>query len=388
MGRTFTAADGTSYRPSMFVTLTLGSYGRVVSGKPGRHVPGAGTPLHPGTYDYRRAAVEAMFFARLVDRWVQNLRRCAGFVVQYFGAIESQRRLAPHIHLALRGAIPRQVIRQVTQATYVQMWWPTFEEVVYGDDALPRWDPRTSNYTDAATGEVLPTWEEALDRLDLDPEARPAAVLRFGSQVDIKGIIAPSEDAARSVRYLTKYLTKATAETYTHPEHVDVAYEAHIDRLHAELQYLPCAPECANWLRYGVQPRGAGPGMRPGWCPAKHHDREHLGLGGRRVQVSRHWSGKTLQQHRADRASVVREVLAEAGVEMPASDRLAADFVADDGLPRFTWEPVAIDAGEYAAMVLQSLHETLRWRREYDAARHHLEAQHRGADSRASPSAA
>jgi hypothetical protein len=32
--------------------------------------------------------------------------------------------------------------------------------------------------------------------------------------------------------------------------------------------------------------------MRPGWCRSKAHDRENLGLGGRRVLVSRQWSGK------------------------------------------------------------------------------------------------
>ena len=87
--------------------------------------------MHPAGYDYRRAAVEALFFPRLFDRWMQNLRRCAGFKVQYFGAIEPQRRLAPHIHVAMRGAIPRQVIRKVTKATYLQLWWPSFEEPKY-----------------------------------------------------------------------------------------------------------------------------------------------------------------------------------------------------------------------------------------------------------------
>src|SRR3954452_13280943 len=106
VGRTFTAPDGTTYRPSMFVTLTLGSYGKVIPGRKGVYVPGAGTPVDPAAYDYRRAAVEALFFPRLFDRWVQNLRRCAGYKVQYFGAIEPQRRLAPHIHLAIRGRHP------------------------------------------------------------------------------------------------------------------------------------------------------------------------------------------------------------------------------------------------------------------------------------------
>ena len=108
VGRCFTAPDGRVYRPSMFITLTLPSYGRVVRGQ--------GVPVDPGRYDYRRAALDAMHFAKLVDRWVQNLRRGAGFKVQYFAAIEPQRRLALHVHVAMRGAIERRVIRQVTRA--------------------------------------------------------------------------------------------------------------------------------------------------------------------------------------------------------------------------------------------------------------------------------
>ena len=102
IGRVFTAPDGKTYRPSMFVTLTLGSYGRVTA---------EGVPVDPERYDYRRAALDALHFPKLVDRFWQNLRRCAGYQVQYFAAIEAQRRLAPHLHAAIRGAIPRQVLR-------------------------------------------------------------------------------------------------------------------------------------------------------------------------------------------------------------------------------------------------------------------------------------
>lgn len=35
----------------------------------------------------------------------------------------------------------------------------------------------------------------------------------------------------------------------------DPSREAHIDRLHHELRWLPCGETCANWLRYGVQPK-------------------------------------------------------------------------------------------------------------------------------------
>jgi hypothetical protein len=37
------------------------------------------------------------------------------------------------------------------------------------------------------------------------------------------------------------------------------ARAAHIDRLHAELRWLPCSPRCADWLRYGIQPDQPGP---------------------------------------------------------------------------------------------------------------------------------
>src|SRR5918995_1303945 len=86
IGRVFTAPDGRTYRPSMFLTLTLPSYGPVGPD---------GTPVDPHRYDYRRAALDALHFPKLVDRFWQNLRRCAGYQVQYFAAIEAQRRLAP-----------------------------------------------------------------------------------------------------------------------------------------------------------------------------------------------------------------------------------------------------------------------------------------------------
>lgn len=89
-GRTIGAAftdpkTGRTYRPSMFVTLTLPSYGRIV--------PGRGVPVDPARYDYRRAALDALHFSKVVDRFWQNLRRCAGYRVQYFAAVEPQKRL-------------------------------------------------------------------------------------------------------------------------------------------------------------------------------------------------------------------------------------------------------------------------------------------------------
>src|SRR5262249_53894598 len=98
VGKTYTAPDGKTFRPSLFVTLTCPSYGRVGED---------GTPADPAAYDYDRAARDALIFAALFDRFIQNLRRYLGYDVQYFAAIEPQKRLAPHVHLAMRGTVAR-----------------------------------------------------------------------------------------------------------------------------------------------------------------------------------------------------------------------------------------------------------------------------------------
>jgi hypothetical protein len=355
VGRVFETPDGRRYRPSMFLTITLPSYGRV---------KGNGAPVDPDSYNYRRAALDALHFAKLVDRFWQNLRRCAGYKVQYFAAVEPQKRLAPHLHAAVRGAIPREVIRQVVKATYVQVWWPRFDHPVYVH-RLPVWDG--SDYVDPDTGTVLPIWETAVSALG--EKGRAAHVMRLGSQVDMAGIVAPSEDADRAVRYLTKYLAKSIASAYADPDSTDPEYEAHIDRLHQELLFLPCSERCANWLRYGIQPLNAGPGLRPGACGSKAHDRENLGIGGRRVLVSRQWSGKTLKEHRADRATVVREALLEAGILAPEIERLAASVTMRDGEPRFVWKDTKPDQATYARVILRSVSERARWRAQYEAAK-------------------
>ncbi len=46
-GQVYTAPDGKFYRPSMFLTLSRDSYGKVRDD---------GTPADPGRYDYQRSA--------------------------------------------------------------------------------------------------------------------------------------------------------------------------------------------------------------------------------------------------------------------------------------------------------------------------------------------
>jgi hypothetical protein len=295
IGKVFTAPDGKSYRPSMFLTLTCDSYGKVRDD---------GTPADPATYDYTRAARDALHFAALTDRFIQNLRRVLGYDAQYFGAIEPQRRLAPHLHLAIRGAIPRAVVRQVIAATYHQVWWPSTDVVRFEDENLPVWDEDLGTYLDPATGEVLPTWDQALDAIG--PADDPLHVARFGPKFDAQGVLAGSKDAAKCIRYLTKYLTKQIADC--HQPDTDTQ-RGHMHRLADALRYEPCSPTCANWLRYGVQPKNLKAGLVPGACKGKAHRPEHLGYAGRRVLTSRKWSGRTLADHRGDRKAWLVETL-------------------------------------------------------------------------------
>jgi len=179
------------YRPSTFLTLTLDSYGRVDSN---------GAAVDPDRYDYRRAARDAIHFPALLDRFWQNTRRCVGWDVQYFGTVEPQKRGAPHFHAAIRGAIPRAELRTITAATYHQVWWPAHDQLVYTNGRLPVWDTQTKGFTDPDTGVPLPTWDQACDDL-----TEPAHVVRFGTQMHVKGILGGTEEADRHVGYLTKY---------------------------------------------------------------------------------------------------------------------------------------------------------------------------------------
>src|SRR5918996_1908213 len=221
IGRALVAPDGKTWRPSMFLTLTMPSYGRVTSD---------GLPVDPGGYDYRRAALDAMHFPKLIDRFWQNLRRATGYRAQYFAVVEPQCRLAPHLHAAVRGAIPRETIRQVVAATYHQVWWPPHNQPVYVDQ-LPEWDDHTGGYVDPDNRQPLPSWREALDQLDADPQARPAHVMRLGAQTDMQGLIAGSPETDRRIGYLCKYLTKSVAGAYGDADHTTPARARHIDRL-------------------------------------------------------------------------------------------------------------------------------------------------------------
>ncbi|MGH3965374.1 MAG: replication initiator [Pseudonocardiaceae bacterium] len=343
LGRVFAGR----YRPSTFLTLTLDSYGRV---------DGDGAAADPDEYDYRRAARDAIHFPALLDRFWQNTRRCVGWDVQYFGTVEPQKRGAPHFHAAIRGAIPRAELRQIVAATYHQVWWPAHDQPVYTDGRRPAWDTRAKGFTDPDTGRPLPTWEQACDDL-----TEPAHVVRFGTQLHVKGILGGTEEADRHVGYLSKYLAKSIGQAAGLGDTATDQQRDHARRLHAELQNTPCSPRCPIWLLHGIQPHGARHTMTPGRCKGKAHKPEHLGIAGRRVLVSRKWSNKTLSDHRAERGAFVRQLLQQAGIQ-PAHGP-------EDG--PYQWErpaPTDPDVPPRPALLLHAIAERQRWKAEYAAA--------------------
>jgi hypothetical protein len=94
----------------------------------------------------------------------------------------------------------------------------------------------------------------------------------------------------------------------------------------------------------------------PGCCKGKAHDTDHLGYAGRRVLVSRKWSGKTLADHRADRQAWLLATLDVSAID-PA---------------RYRWELVAPgdpDHMDYARRLLHAVADRARWQAALNEAR-------------------
>jgi hypothetical protein len=304
-------------------------------------------------------------FARLLDRYWQNLRRCVGWNVQYAGCVEPQKRLAPHAHFAIRGTIARTTLERVAAATYHQVWWPSVEVQRYTPDQPPAWDEQAKAWVDPATGEPLTTWADALTAIDDDPDAQPVHVVRFGGQVKAKGVAPGTKDVDRTVGYITKYVTKSAADCHTVSTD---AQREHLDRLWWALRVTPCSDRCANWLLYGIQPKKAHGQLRPGNCKGKVHQKATLGIGGRRVLVSRDWSGKTLADHRADAKAWVKALL---GVTTDHEHHPPADVPPGEPAP-VAWELARPDDPDLQPLehrLMRAISQRIQWRAELNAAR-------------------
>ena len=152
--------------------------------------------------------------------------------------------------MAIRGTISRAELREVLAATYHQVWWPTTETVKYDNGHLPVWNEHTSTYLDPVTGEILPTWDQALDAIG--DQDKPLHVARFGQRFDAQGVLAGSKDASRCIGYLTKYLTNHVGNC--HQATTD-AQAAHAARLADALRYEPCSPTWRTGSATASSPR-------------------------------------------------------------------------------------------------------------------------------------
>lgn len=107
----YEAPDGKRYRPSMFLTLTCDGYGKVT---------GDGTPVDPASYDYQRAARDALHS--------KDASRCIGYLTKYLTKqvadchTPRHHRPASARRPAGRGAALRAVLADVPELAAV--WHP------------------------------------------------------------------------------------------------------------------------------------------------------------------------------------------------------------------------------------------------------------------------
>jgi hypothetical protein len=135
--------------------------------------------------------------------------------------------------------------------------------------------------------------------------------------------------------------------------------------------------------------------MIAGRCRGRVHQPSTLGIGGRRVLVSRDWSGKTLADHRADQQAWVRQVLA-LGLGHEPPDQTSGDthdgcehqdvtadndsgwIVARRHALGVRWEradPRDPDVTPLHRRIWRALGQRIRWRAEWHAARDRLAIQ-------------
>ena len=326
-----------------------------------------GTPATQARYDYRRAALDALHFPKLVDRLWQNLRRCAGYRVQYFAAVEPQRRLAPHLHAAIRGAIPDHAPRSRQGHLRAGVVAAASTSPSTSTRRFPVWD-----------GDGLHRPAHRGSAAHLGPGARPARrrpgcqagacdAVRHAKPTCAASSPPPRRRPGRPLphqiphqirrRHLRRPRRRNVGPGAAHrPAPRRAALPAVLARVR-ELAPLrrptrTRRPRDAARLVRLESPRSGEPRPRrpprPGLPPVVRQD---------------------LDRHRADRAAVVREALAEAGIVAPEIERLAADVLSADGQPRFVWTDTRPDPQLYARVILASIAERQRWRAQYEAAK-------------------
>ncbi len=225
----------------------------------------------------QRAARDALHFAALFDRLIQNLRRFLGYDVQYFAADRAaaaprpaRPRRDPRHHL------PRASCGRCSAATYHQVWWPPTDSVRH-DDGAPAGLARGISTLPRPGHRRVPA---DLGRARSTPSATRTSrcTSRGSDRSSTPRACSPDpRDAARCIGYLTKYLTKQIADCHhARPTPQQCITPA---GLADALRYEPCSPPVRELapLRHPAQERPR-PGMRPENCREQGLCRpEHLG---------------------------------------------------------------------------------------------------------------
>jgi hypothetical protein len=108
----------------------------------------------------------------------------------------------------------------------------------------------------------------------------------------------------------------------------------------------------------------------PGCCRVKAHEPTHLGYGGRRVLVSRKWTGKDLADHRYDRRAHVLAVLGR-DVDGNLLGSSATDAAPKTDPSHIVWEKAKNsddDVDPLPRRLLRSIAHATRRRAEYRTA--------------------
>ena len=239
------------FRPSMFLTLTCPSYGRVRED---------GTPGRPGRLRLHRAQPATRCTSRRCSTGSSRTFAASSAMTCSTSRRSSRNGDWPHMFTwpcavpspapNCAGSWPRPITRS---------GGPTPPSCASRTTRCPcgmSTRPPTSTRPRAKS---CPTWDDALDAIGDQDE--PLHVARFGERFDAQGVLAGSKDAARCIGYLTKYLTKQVADC--HQAQTD-AQRAHIDRLAEALRLravLAAVRQLAP-LRHPAQERPAGPDPR------------------------------------------------------------------------------------------------------------------------------
>ena len=211
--------------------------------------PLLGVPVDPDTYDYRRAAWDAVHFARLLDRYWQNLRRCVGWNVQYAGCVEPQKRLAPHAHFAIRGTIARQTLARSPPPPTTRCGGHRSTNPCTTPTGSRRGTPTSTPGSTRTPGSRY-GWADALDLIDADPDAEPAHVVRFGAPGQRQGRHAGRQ--GRGTHHRLHHQVRHQVRRRLPHRRPPTRNATHLDRLWRELRVTPCSDRCANWLLYGI----------------------------------------------------------------------------------------------------------------------------------------